>query len=88
MSGHIVRTREGGTIVCARGQTGAARCVYCHRLSTHRCDHGVGDRVVKGWTFAAATCDAPLCELHRVVSGGKDYCRDHAPRAYPGPGPA
>jgi|GEM_PF-6178391 len=65
----MTRTPSGGAILC---RTRAARqhCSFCYHVSVALCDA----RLEPG-----KTCDARLCERHRVAAGrDRDYCLDHA----------
>ena len=72
----------GDGFACARGRAAPCGAPGCDRPHTSLCDF-----LVRRRDGASQTCDAKLCDVHRVRLPGTqvDYCLPHAAAATKGP---
>lgn len=69
-------------------------CAFCNDRATHLCDYPIGSPVFRNIETPYFTCDAPMCERHRVQIAHGHVCKrgpggscemfttDHCPYCY------
>lgn len=80
MPAHIIRGRDFTAIACTREprRRRLPRCKYCTELAPFSCDFPMSALGVIYPDGQPRTCDAPICEAHRVhVGENLDYCIVH-----------